>query len=93
MDKQEIALDGLLKELEKMHKKNLSVTQVRINFFTMNKLFSGTIDVFYAAKERGTKDWPIGAFGQVDKKYGPEGYFVIDNSLSDGEIYIDTIKK
>ena len=92
MDKQEIALDGLLKEMDKMAKRNLPITKVRMNFFTMNRLFSGTIDVFHAAKKRGTKDWPIGAFASTCHKYGPNGYFVLDNSLADGEVCIDTTK-
>lgn len=94
MDKQEVALEGLLKELDKMANRNLSITRVRMNLFTMNRIFSGTIDVFYAAREeKGAKDWPIGAFGPLHKKYGENSYFVLDNSLSDGEVCIDTIRK
>ena len=92
-DKQELALDGLLKEVEKASKGNAKVTRVRMNFWTMNRLFSGTFDVFNEGKERGTKDWPLGAFGQIDRTYGQDGYIMIDNTLADGEVCIDTAKR
>ena len=92
-DKQEAALDGLIREIDKLIRRNVRITRVRMNFWTMNRLFAGTINIFYEGKARGTKGWPIGAFGQLDRKFGKDGYFVLDNTLADGEVDIDTAKK
>jgi hypothetical protein len=64
-----------------------------MNFKTLTNLFFGTTDLFFEAKKRGLKDWPIGAFAPIDKKYGKEGYFVLDNTIDDGDILIDTVKE
>ena len=92
IDKQECALEGLLKEMEKVHQKGLSINRVRMNFKTMISIFNNLTDIFYEAKERGSSDWPIGAFALIGSKYGKESYFTLDNSLIDGDVCIDTKK-
>lgn len=93
MDKQEVALSEITNQLKKIIKNTDSILMVRMNFWTMYMVFAGTFDSFFDAPERGTQEWPLGAFGKLSRHYGGDGYFVIDNTIGDGQILVDTEKK